>query len=570
MRRVIVCGPPHSGKSVFLANLMRRLPPDSFYLAFAAPDGEWHWSNFGDQELVAAVRQKGKFTADFVSTMKDCILHNEQPLVLVDTGGRRLEPNEWIFGACDGCIILSSAPEEIAEWRAFAHKFGKPGFAVIAELDSVLMGTNELYPDKGDGIVRGRVAGLERGTAVESVVLDAVAERLRDIIRVNSAEMSEGELLCNVNGAVVVDRLIPETEQNDPFLGVRPQHLRPALRLVGAVAKLPVVRIWNVRAAILASAIAARVPSRVELYDVARGYVSLPDTTPEGAGSCPGIEWEVIPLPELTLVKWKNQRFITADDLPLLMPPAVDTQKPVVIANDGPPMWVHATLVRAYARAGVPWVGQFWPVESGRAQSLLGGEMWSEVHPFTGPAVIVAGPDEMIGEMIPVSFDLLRWGTPVLGRLASGELVVDRKDSHVASHESVMPLLADTLSQISSEGREAFCDEVKFGHTVGETICVHTQPGDNIVFAQRPNRLGLTRFVKDRTAEPTSKVTACFKRTSGGGYLLMTAFVGGRAPAEPWDTKFADTTSREFWSTHALVWGNEKTIPGTETNECPW
>jgi len=192
------------------------------------------------------------------------------------------------------------------------------------------------------------------------------------------------------------------------------------------------------------------------------------------------------------------------------------------------------------------------------------------VHPFAGPAVIVAGAEEKIGEIVPVSFDLLRWDAPQIGRLVSGELVVDRKDSHVASHTSVMPLLADTLSQISSEGREVFCEEVEFGRVVGETICVHTQPGDNIVFAQRPNRLGLTRFVKDRDPEPTSKVTACFKRTYGGAYILMTAFVGGRAPSEPWDTKFADDTSREFWSTHALVWGREKMIPGTETNECPW
>lgn len=570
MRRIIVCGPPHSGKSVFLANLMRRLPPDSFYLAFAAPDGEWHWSNFGDQELVAAVRQKGKFTTDFVSTMKDCILHNEQPLVLVDTGGKRLEPNEWIFSACDGCIILSSVPEEIELWREFAHKFGKPGFAIIAELDSVLTGTNELYPDSEDGVVRGRVAGLERGTAVESVVIDAVAERLRDIIRVNSAEMSDGELLCNVNGAVVVDRLIPEAEQNDPFLGVRPQHLRPALRLVGAVAKLPVVRIWNVRAAILASAIAARVPSRIELYDVARGYVSLPDTTPEGSGSCPGIEWEVIPLSEFTLVKWKNSRFITADDLPALVPPVVDLQKPVVIANDGPPMWVHATLVRAYARAGVPWVGQFWPVESGRTHALLGGKQWNEEHPFTGPAVIVAGPDEKIGEMIPVSFDLLRWGTPVLGRLASGELVVDRKDSHVASHPTVVPLLAEMFSRLHSDGRESFFGEVNLGRVIGENIRVETTGADEIVFAQRPSRRGLTRFVKNRQPEPCSDVVVLLKRIAGGAYVLITAFIGTRCPAEPWDSQWASEKSVPFWNTHALIWGHEAVIADTETKECPW
>lgn len=566
MRRIIVCGPPHSGKSVFLANLMRQLPPDSFYLAFAAPDGEWHWSNFGDQDLVGVVRQKGKFSEDFVSSMVDAICFNEQPLVLVDTGGVRSEANERIFDVCDACIILSSTSEELVAWRTFAALHN---VIVIAELDSVLLGTCEVYPDQGDNIVRGRISGLERGQTIQSSTLNAVVDRLREVIRSN-ADMTEGEMLCNVNGATLVGRL-DVADRNDPFLGIRPQHLRPALRLTAAVAKLEVVRIWNVRAAILASAYAARLTSAVELYDVSKGYIRIPEVTLQGSGAG-NVEWELLELPEYTLVKFKPTCFLTEVMLAGVTPPAVDNAKPVVLVHDGPPMWLDATIVRAYARAGAPWVAMLWPVESGRAQPSLGDRKWDAVHPFAGPAVIVAGTEEKIGEIIPVSFDLLRWDAPQVGRLASGELVVDRKDSHVASHESVMPLLAETFSQISSEGRETFCDEVDFGRNIGETICVHTNSSDdqNIVFAQRPNRLGLTRFVKDRTVEPTSKVTACFKRTSGGGYLLMTAFVGGRAPAEPWDTKFADASSREFWSTHALIWGEEKTILGTETNQCPW
>lgn len=565
MRRIIVCGPPHSGKSVFLANLMRQLPPDSFYLAFAAPDGEWHWSNFGDQDLVAVVRQKGKFTEDFVSSMVEAIGRNEQPLVLVDTGGVRSEANEKIFAVCDGAIILSSKPEEIVAWREFAARHH---VAVLAELDSVLAGTCELYPDLGDAIVRGRISGLERGCTVESVTLAAVVERLREIIRAN-AEISEGEALCQINGATLVSRL-GVANANDPFLGVRPEHLRPALALTRAVAKLETVRVWNVRAAILASAYCARLPGAVELYDVSKGYVRIPDVAPSGSGFCPGIEWEVLPLPQFTLVKWKNARFITVDDLQQLVPPGVDTTRPVVVVNDGPPMWLHASLVRAYSRAGCPWVGQFWPVESGREQAALHGKKWSDVHPFAGPAVVVAGPDEKIGETFPVSFDLLRWGTPVLGTLASGEPVIDRKDSHAASHGAVFPLLAEAFSLTNTSGRAEFCEEADFGRVVGESICVATSDADEIVYAQRPGRRGLTRFVKNRDPEPTRSVTACFKRVSGGALLLMTAFVGSRAPAEPWDRKWATEESVHFWNSHALVWGREEIVAGTETTTCPW
>lgn len=567
MRRIVVCGPPHSGKSVFLANLMRQLPPDSFYLAFAAPDGEWHWSNFGDQDLVAAVRQKGKFTENFIGSMVEAIRANEQPLVLVDTGGVRSEANERIFDACDACVILSSKPDETALWREFAARHH---VAVLAELDSVLHGTCELYPPASDGVIRGRISGLERGQTIESVTLAAVVERLRQIIREN-AEITEGEALCQVNGATLVTRL-GVADPNDPFLGIRPEHLRPALSLTRAVAKLETVRIWNVRAAILASAYAARIPGSVELYDVSKGYVRIPDAAPQGDGFCPGVEWEVLPLPEFTLVKWKNTRFITVDDLRQLVPPGVDVTKPVVVANDGPPMWLHATLVRTYSRAGCPWVGQFWPVESGREQDHLGGAKWSDKFPFAGPGVVVAGSDEKVGEMFPISFDLLRWGTPILGTLTSGEPVLDRKDSHAASHGAVFPLLAEAFAHINSRGRAEFCEEADFGRTVGETICVETREGDDIVYAQRPGRRGLTRFVKNRNPEPTASVTACFKRVVGGGgsLLLMTAFIGSRAPAEPWDRKWATAESFDFWNTHALVWGKEEIVAGTETTICPW
>lgn len=564
MRRVIVCGPPHSGKSVFLANLMRLLPPDSFYLAFAAPDGEWHWSNFGDQDLVAAVRQKGKFTENFVGSMVEAIRANEQPLVLVDTGGVRSEANERIFDVCDACIILSSKSDEIVAWREFAAAHN---VTVLAELDSVLHGTCELYADRGDHVVRGRISGLERGQTVQSVTLNAVVARLRVVIQGNS-EITNGELVANINVASLLTRLGVD-DTHDPFLGVRPAHLRPALVLARAAMKLDVVRVYNARAAILASAYAARLPGSVELYDVSKGYIKIPDVTPEGSGFCPGVEWEVLALPDFTLVKWKNQRFITADDLLQLVPPCVETTRPVVVANDGPPMWIHATLARAYVRAGCPWVGQFWPVESGRAQPSLGGQQWDEAHPFAGPAVIVAGPDEKIGDIFPVSFDLLRWDAPILGRLASGELVVDVANSHVATHGSVLPFLADALAMMSSDDQEVVISELDMGRVVGESIRVATTDTDEIVYAQRPNRRGLTRFVKNRKPDPCSRVVVLVKRTTGGAYVLLTAFIGTRCPAEPWDRN-ADKTSVPFWNKNALIWGAEEVIPGTETTKCPW
>ena len=43
--KIVFCGPPHSGKSVFIANLIDKLPSDGYTIIRACPDGEGTWSN---------------------------------------------------------------------------------------------------------------------------------------------------------------------------------------------------------------------------------------------------------------------------------------------------------------------------------------------------------------------------------------------------------------------------------------------------------------------------------------------------------------------------------------------
>ena len=154
-------------------------------------------------------------------------------------------------------------------------------------------------------------------------------------------------------------------------------------------------------------------------------------------------------------------------------------------------------------------------------------------------------------------------------QLGSGEQVFDRADSHVATHPTVHSLLGEALSRIHSEGRGSIVEEVDFGRVVGESICVETRKGDEIVFARRPRRAGLTRFVKNRQAEPTSRVSVVLFRLPNGNYELITAYVGALAEPEPWDDD-ATQKSLEFWLWHALCWGYEETVGGTETKICPW
>lgn len=156
----------------------------------------------------------------------------------------------------------------------------------------------------------------------------------------------------------------------------------------------------------------------------------------------------------------------------------------------------------------------------------------------------------------------------VLGHLKTGERVVERYNPHC---HPLNGLLADALLRVESGGRPFILEVVDFGHHIGESICVPTGPSDEIVFAKRPNRFGFSRFVKNREPEPCSTLVVILKTADGekGSYVLVTAFIGGKPEPEPWDRN-ATPASREFWTSHALVWGSEQVVVGTETTRCPW
>jgi hypothetical protein len=157
---------------------------------------------------------------------------------------------------------------------------------------------------------------------------------------------------------------------------------------------------------------------------------------------------------------------------------------------------------------------------------------------------------------------------PVLGQLRSGEVVVGDADSHL--HPPVHTHLWEALAWVRSEGRAHFVDTYDHGGPIGDCLRVRTAPEDEIVYAQRPGRAGLTRFVKNRRPEPSSQITVVLRRSEAEEeYVCLSAWIGGRAEPEPWDENRTER-SAEFWSHHALVWGSMPVIAGTETTVRPW
>ena len=161
-------------------------------------------------------------------------------------------------------------------------------------------------------------------------------------------------------------------------------------------------------------------------------------------------------------------------------------------------------------------------------------------------------------------------------RLASREIVVDREPSHVKSSD--FEAILHALSRVSSNNRQFIEEEIGFPGEVGFTTCVETGADDDIVFAQRKGRSGLTRFVRGRTPQRSKNVFVVLKRETSYKYVLITGFVGCKPEPEPWDSKaferkqnpaMARANSKAFWAGHALVWDEKCIVLGTETKTAP-
>jgi len=219
--KVVVGGPPHSGKSVFIEALTTSLDRDNTFSFSAAPDGEGPWlQRHYDDPDVTKWRQKGKFTGEFVEDRRRKIAEWDGPLMIIDVGGRTSEENARMIEGATHAIILASDLSKVAEWRQF---FDEHGLQVIAKLHSHYQDDPSLYGDQergtnnpdpnvhrawgkdlqvetlpGEPIV-GSVVHLERSEpASDKDTIKAVAGAIESLVASNTAykEAHEGD---NVN-----------------------------------------------------------------------------------------------------------------------------------------------------------------------------------------------------------------------------------------------------------------------------------------------------------------------------------------------------------------------------------
>ena len=179
--KIVIGGPPHSGKSVFNDALFKNLTGDTTYAFGAAPDGEgpWYHKNYNDPS-VRRLRQKGKFTPEYVADRKEKIKNWEGPLMLIDIGGIPSKENAEIIEGATHAIILAGSSDgryrkgdektidksphgaylEMAKWNQFFEENNLP---VIARLHSNYSGVGDHILENGGDTLTGSVHYLERG-----------------------------------------------------------------------------------------------------------------------------------------------------------------------------------------------------------------------------------------------------------------------------------------------------------------------------------------------------------------------------------------------------------------------
>ena len=161
-----------------------------------------------------------------------------------------------------------------------------------------------------------------------------------------------------------------------------------------------------------------------------------------------------------------------------------------------------------------------------------------------------------------------------LGKTRDNMTVYDRKDySHVHGEGGLTTeLIQSALSVVPTNDKFLIEKEVPFDGVVGQKTCVEVSPNDEVVMMYRKNRYGRTPMVKNRSPEPSNKITVVFRKSRKdefGDYTMLTSYIGDKSEKEPWDTSLRRPEdrkrSKEFWKNHALIY-DESEVDWERTN----
>ncbi len=193
MIKVVLCGPPQSGKSCLregLKQAIRQIKTAPYpYIITACPDGEGAWFSEAakrdfDEAKLLKTAYKTQFTNEFAAVRSQWVKECTQPLTLVDVGGMIDDKNRLIMQYATHTVIIAGNIREIPRWHAFCQELN---LSVIAILESDYHGECDRI-DAETPILRGSIHYLHRGVDVSHRPM--VQKLAQTLVKLSNSEIS--------------------------------------------------------------------------------------------------------------------------------------------------------------------------------------------------------------------------------------------------------------------------------------------------------------------------------------------------------------------------------------------
>jgi len=373
--KIIIAGPPHSGKSIGERFIRGVLPPQETMRIASQPDGEGDWTHsiYGeDEELVGQLRKKGDFSRENVDHWKSQIKNSDSRFSLVDVGGVVSPENKEICEQANAMIIISSDLEKTQEWLDLANDTGLNVLSVLhSTLDESVEETFKKVESK-DWETEGVVVGLDRGKFQDSETLRHLATYLLE--RVSSQERKEiHKNYETLKIDSIAEMISKEPEEivlpgREPVIGLnwKPEELLAVYDALQGLSERGGKYVIDGRAPqfLIINTLHALHPSEVAVADskVEGGMVGISGQNyPQGEGSGP-LPWTVTEdFLDGTLVEYAKNHFTIIDNEKLgeVIPPETEQGKPVYLSGKTA-NWASAEIGLSYAHV-VPAVYLYQP-----------------------------------------------------------------------------------------------------------------------------------------------------------------------------------------------------------------
>lgn len=349
---VVLGGPPHSGKSVLtfsLTQALRERNVPHYVIRAYPPDYEGDWFLSEPQEQVRPYRVKGARSTAWLAPLQRDIARRHLPL-LVDLGGLPTADQEDLLDVCTHGILLTPDAAARAAW---AERLARRGLVLLADLHSELHGETALIASSP--LLRGTLAGLERGARASGPAFAALVESLEALFRPAAVGLRRRHLAeAQAELAVDIQQLAGE-------LGQDAQQWSPAA-LPDVFDYLPQGRplaLYGRGPNWLYAAIAAHtLPAPFYLFDVRLGWIPAPELAWGEPAADAALTVAVHCTPEVTRLEFHlpDAYLDWEDDGPLRVPPVTT---PGLVLSGKLPMWLWAALARHYTAP--EWVAVVQP-----------------------------------------------------------------------------------------------------------------------------------------------------------------------------------------------------------------